>query len=96
MSHTMGMMSCKRYPASLVNGPMAAAIAYGLNNRGGKSQIIICDLSGGTFNVLLLSILDNGVFKVLATTGDTHLSGEDFNTNHVIDYLIKQYKKKTD
>jgi len=71
----------------------AAAIAYGLDKKGGESQIIVYDLGGGTFDVSLLSI-DDGVFEVLATAGDTHLGGEDFD-NRVIDYLVKVYKKKT-
>ena len=77
----------------IINEPTAAAIAYGLNKKGGESQIIVYDLGGGTFDVSLLSI-DDGVFEVLATAGDTHLGGEDFD-NRVIDYLIKSYKKKT-
>jgi heat shock protein 5 len=77
----------------IINEPTAAAIAYGLNKKGGESQIIVYDLGGGTFDVSLLSI-DDGVFEVLATAGDTHLGGEDFD-NRVIDYLVKQYKKKT-
>jgi actin-like ATPase involved in cell morphogenesis len=82
------------YSASLdSNEPTAAAIAYGLNKKGGESQIIVYDLGGGTFDVSLLSI-DDGVFEVLATAGDTHLGGEDFD-NCIIDYLVKQYKKKT-
>ena len=89
----MDTMGSRRYTASLINEPMAAAIAYGLNKKGGESQTIIYDLGGGTFNVSLLSI-DDGVFEVLATAGDTHLGGEDFD-NRVIDYLIKEYKKKT-
>ncbi|PBK92560.1 HSP70-domain-containing protein [Armillaria gallica] len=75
------------------NGRAAAAIAYDLNKKGGESQIIVYDLGGGTFDVSLLSI-DNGVFEVMATAGDTHLGGEDFD-NRVIEYLVKQYKKKT-
>ncbi|KAG1807815.1 heat shock protein 70 family [Suillus subaureus] len=67
----------------IINEPTAAAIAYGLNKKGAR----------GTFDVSLLSI-DDGVFEVLATAGDTHLGGEDFD-NRVIDYLVKQYKKKT-
>ncbi|XAO27599.1 chaperone DnaK [Cryptococcus bacillisporus CA1280] len=79
----------------IVNEPTAAAIAYGLDRTGKhESQIIVYDLGGGTFDVSLLSIED-GVFEVLATAGDTHLGGEDFD-NRVIDYLVKQYKKKTD
>src|SRR5260221_879867 len=77
----------------IVNEPTAAAIAYGLDKKGGESQIIVYDLGGGTFDVSLLSI-DDGVFEVLATAGDTHLGGEDFD-NHVIDHFIKLYKQKT-
>jgi heat shock protein 5 len=77
----------------IINEPTAAAIAYGLNKKGGESKIIVYDLGGGTFDVSLLSI-DKGVFEVLATAGDTHLGGEDFD-NRVIDYLIKSYEKKT-
>ena len=76
----------------IINEPTAAAIAYGLK-KGDESQIIVYDLGGGTFDVSLLSIED-GVFEVLATAGDTHLGGEDFD-NRVMEYLIKQYKKKT-
>jgi len=77
----------------IVNEPTAAAIAYGLDKKGGESQIIVYDLGGGTFDVSLLSI-DDGVFEVLATAGDTHLGGEDFD-NRVQDYFIKLYKTKT-
>jgi endoplasmic reticulum chaperone BiP len=77
----------------IINEPTAAAIAYGLNKKAGESQIIVYDLGGGTFDVSLLSI-DDGVFEVLATAGDTHLGGEDFD-NRVIDYFVKMYKKKT-
>ena len=79
----------------IVNEPTAAAIAYGLDRTGkAESQIIVYDLGGGTFDVSLLSIED-GVFEVLATAGDTHLGGEDFD-QRVIDYLVKQYKRKND
>ncbi|KAK0519914.1 ATPase with role in protein import into the ER [Tilletia horrida] len=78
----------------IVNEPTAAAIAYGLDKKGGESQIIFYDLGGGTFDVSLLSIED-GVFEVLATASDTHLGGEDFD-NHVMDYLLKQFRKKTE
>jgi len=77
----------------IINEPTAAAIAYGLNKKAGESQIVVYDLGGGTFDVSLLSI-DDGIFEVLATAGDTHLGGEDFD-NRVIDYLVKSYKKKT-
>ncbi|PKY26182.1 78 kDa glucose-regulated protein [Rhizophagus irregularis] len=76
----------------IVNEPTAAAIAYGLDKSDGERQILVYDLGGGTFDVSLLSI-DDGVFEVLATAGDTHLGGEDFD-NRVIDYFVKLYKKK--
>lgn len=79
----------------IVNEPTAAAIAYGLDQKKGKeSQIIVYDLGGGTFDVSLLSIED-GVFEVLATAGDTHLGGEDFD-QRVVDYFVKLYNKKND
>lgn len=62
----------------VVNEPTAAAIAYGLDKTGEERQVIVFDLGGGTFDVSLLTI-DNGVFEVLATAGDTHLGGEDFD-----------------
>ncbi len=78
----------------IINEPTAAAIAYGLDKKSKtESRIIIYDLGGGTFDVSLLSI-DDSVFEVLATAGDTHLGGEDFD-NRVIEYSVKQYKKKT-
>lgn len=73
--------------------PTAAALAYGLNKKGLESKVIVYDLGGGTFDVSLLSI-EGGVFEVLATAGDTHLGGEDFD-NRVMEYLTKLYKKKT-
>lgn len=76
----------------IVNEPTAAAIAYGLNKTGEERQIIVYDLGGGTFDVSLLSI-DNGAFEVLATAGDTHLGGEDFD-QRVINHFVKQYNKK--
>ena len=63
----------------VVNEPTAAAIAYGLDRTGDERQIVVYDLGGGTFDVSLLTI-DNGVFEVQATAGDTHLGGEDFGT----------------
>ena len=78
----------------IINKPTTAAITYGLNNNfKSESQIIIYDLRGGTFNVSLL-LINNNVFEVLATSGDTHLSGED-SDNCVIEYFVKQYKKMT-
>ncbi|KAM4063013.1 hsp70 protein [Hirsutella rhossiliensis] len=76
----------------IVNEPTAAAIAYGLDKTGSERQIIVYDLGGGTFDVSLLSI-DQGVFEVLATAGDTHLGGEDFD-QRIIDHFTKLFKKK--
>lgn len=76
----------------IVNEPTAAAIAYGLDKTDGEHQIIVYDLGGGTFDVSLLSI-ENGVFEVLATSGDTHLGGEDFDFR-VVRHLVKTFKKK--
>jgi heat shock protein 5 len=76
----------------IVNEPTAAAIAYGLDKSSGERQIIVYDLGGGTFDVSLLSI-DQGVFEVLATAGDTHLGGEDFD-QRIINYFAKTFNKK--
>jgi endoplasmic reticulum chaperone BiP len=78
----------------IINEPTAAAIAYGVDHRGGKQEknVLVYDLGGGTFDVTLLAI-DNGVFEVLATNGDTHLGGEDFD-QRVMQYFMKQLKKK--
>lgn len=78
----------------IVNEPTAAAIAYGLDKNDGEKQIIVYDLGGGTFDVSLLSI-EGGVFEVLATAGDTHLGGEDFDFK-VVRYLSKLFKKRHD
>jgi chaperone protein DnaK len=76
----------------IINEPTAAAIAYGLDKKEGEKNVLVFDLGGGTFDVSLLTI-DNGVFEVVATNGDTHLGGEDFD-QRVMDYFIKLYKKK--
>ena len=75
----------------IVNEPSAAAIAYGLDKKEEKN-IVVFDLGGGTFDVSVLSI-DNGVFEVLATAGDTHLGGEDFD-QRVTDHFVRTFKKK--
>lgn len=62
----------------IINEPTAAAIAYGMDKKSGEKNIVVFDLGGGTFDVSLLTI-DNGVFEVVATAGDTHLGGEDFD-----------------
>ena len=76
----------------IINEPTAAAMAYGLDKSDGERQIIVYDLGGGTFDVSLLSI-DNGFFQVLATAGDTHLGGEDFDYR-VIRHFTKLFNKK--
>ena len=76
----------------ILNEPTAASLAYGLNQKGSK-KILVFDLGGGTFDVSVLTVED-GLFEVLATNGDTHLGGEDFD-DRVIEYLKKQYIKKT-
>jgi len=76
----------------IINEPTAAAIAYGLDKKGSEKNILVFDLGGGTFDVTLLTI-DNGVFEVLATSGDTHLGGEDFD-QRVMQYFIKMLKKR--
>lgn len=78
--------------ARIINEPTAAAIAYGLDKKGGEKNILVYDLGGGTFDVSILTI-DNGVFEVLSTSGDTHLGGEDFD-QRIMDYFIKLVKKK--
>merc|ERR1711937_100711 len=77
----------------IINEPTAAAIAYGLDKKGGEKNILVFDLGGGTFDVTLLTI-DNGVFEVLATNGDTHLGGEDFD-QRVMQFFIKMMRKKS-
>merc|ERR1719387_1039624 len=76
----------------IINEPTAAAIAYGMDKKEGEKNILVFDLGGGTFDVTLLTI-DNGVFEVLATNGDTHLGGEDFD-QRIMQYFIKMIKKK--
>merc|ERR1719454_1166480 len=75
----------------IINEPTAAAIAYGLDKKTEKN-ILVYDLGGGTFDVSLLTI-DNGVFEVVATNGDTHLGGEDFD-QRVMQHFIKIFEKK--
>ena len=62
----------------IINEPTAASIAYGLEKTGGERNVLIFDLGSGTFDVSLLTI-DEGIFEVKATNGDTHLGGEDFD-----------------
>ena len=79
----------------IVNEPTAAAIAYGLdkkNAHGKETNVLIFDLGGGTFDVSILSIED-GIFEVKSTAGDTHLGGEDFD-NRIVDHFVKEFKRK--
>jgi L1 cell adhesion molecule like protein len=77
----------------IINEPTAAAIAYGLDKKGVESNVLIFDFGGGTFDVSLLTI-DNGMFEVKATAGDTHLGGEDID--HVLmDHCMEEFKRKT-
>lgn len=79
----------------VLNEPTAAAIAYGLDQKGGERSILVFDLGGGTFDVSILTI-DNEVFEVESTSGDTHLGGEDFDQRimqHFTKVIKKKYKK---
>ncbi|KAL6615219.1 hypothetical protein ACP70R_037489 [Stipagrostis hirtigluma subsp. patula] len=76
----------------VLNEPTAAALAYGIDKKGAEKNVLVFDLGGGTFDVSVLAI-DNGVFEVLATNGDTHLGGEDFD-QRVMDYFIRLIKRK--
>ena len=78
----------------LLAEPTAACIAYGLNESGkGERKVVIFDLGGGTFDVSLLSVED-GVFEVLATSGDTHLGGQDVDTR-IVEWAMDEFKRKT-
>ena len=79
----------------IINEPTAAAIAYGLDKKSrgdGEQNILIFDLGGGTFDVSLLTI-DDGIFEVKATAGDTHLGGEDFD-NRLVAWCVQEFKRK--
>merc|ERR1712100_555976 len=72
--------------------PTAAAIAYGLEKKGdGEKNVLIFDLGGGTFDVSLLTI-DDGIFEVKSTNGNTHLGGEDFD-NKMVEHFVREFKK---
>jgi L1 cell adhesion molecule like protein len=79
----------------IINEPTAAAIAYGLDKQAGKKEenVLIFDLGGGTFDVSLLS-LEDGLFEVKATNGNTHLGGEDFD-NRLVEYCSNEFRRKT-
>jgi len=76
----------------IINEPTAAAIAYGLDQKGEEKNVLIFDLGGGTFDVSLLTI-EEGIFEVKATAGDTHLGGEDFD-NRMVDYFLQDFKRR--
>ncbi|KAL5574425.1 hypothetical protein UlMin_016124 [Ulmus minor] len=79
----------------IINEPTAAAIAYGLDkkaSRSGEQNVLIFDLGGGTFDVSLLTI-EEGIFEVKATAGDTHLGGEDFD-NRLVNHFVAEFKRK--
>ena len=79
----------------IINEPTAAAIAYGLDKKKSQnkeSNVLIFDLGGGTFDVSILSI-DDGIFEVKSTAGDTHLGGEDFD-NRLVDHFMKEFQRK--
>ncbi|KAL1335255.1 hypothetical protein HN51_064182 [Arachis hypogaea] len=79
----------------IINEPTAAAIAYGLDkkaSRKGEQNVLIFDLGGGTFDVSLLTI-EEGIFEVKATAGDTHLGGEDFD-NRMVNHFVAEFKRK--
>jgi len=77
----------------IINEPTAAAIAYGLDKKGGPERnVLIFDLGGGTFDVSILTIED-GIFEVKSTAGDTHLGGEDFD-NRMVNHFVAEFKRK--
>ena len=77
----------------IINEPTAAAIAYGLDKKvGGERNVLIFDLGGGTFDVSVLTI-EEGIFEVKSTAGDTHLGGEDFD-NRMVNHFIEEFKRK--
>lgn len=77
----------------IINEPTAAAIAYGLDKKAsGERNVLIFDLGGGTFDVSILTIED-GIFEVKSTAGDTHLGGEDFD-NRLVNHFVQEFKRK--
>ncbi|WP_128426049.1 molecular chaperone DnaK [Gudongella oleilytica] len=77
----------------IINEPTAAALAYGLDKEHGQHKIMVFDLGGGTFDVSILELGD-GVFEVLATRGNNHLGGDDFD-ERLIDYIAEQFKRES-
>src|SRR5262249_60960832 len=85
-----GAFAGLKVPATL-NGPTAAALAFGLHQQRDQ-RVAVFDLGGGTFDISILAI-ENGVFEVLATNGDTFLGGDDFDRK-LIDIFVAQFKKE--
>ncbi|KAJ9553304.1 hypothetical protein OSB04_017349, partial [Centaurea solstitialis] len=80
----------------IINEPTAAAIAYGVDDKPeivGKINVLVFDLGGGTFDVSLLTVSEEGTFEVKAVAGDTHLGGEDFD-NRMVDHCVREFKRK--
>ncbi|MDR3214771.1 MAG: molecular chaperone DnaK [Bacilli bacterium] len=77
----------------IINEPTAAALAFGIDKTDQEQKVLVFDLGGGTFDVSILELAD-GTFEVLATAGDNHLGGDDFD-NRVVDYLVSEFKKES-
>ncbi|MBY0419991.1 MAG: Hsp70 family protein, partial [Pararheinheimera sp.] len=80
----------------IINEPTAAALAYGMDKKKGDTKVAVYDLGGGTFDISIIEIDDvdgEQTFEVLATNGDTHLGGEDFDSR-LINYLVEEFKKE--
>ena len=76
----------------IINGPTAAAMAYGLDKKNNSQNVLIFDCGGGTFDLSILNI-DDGIFEVLSTSGNTHLGGEDFD-NLLVQHFVQEFKRK--
>jgi L1 cell adhesion molecule like protein len=76
----------------IINEPTAAAMAYGLDKKNGSQNVLIFDCGGGTFDLSILNI-DDGIFEVLSTSGNTHLGGEDFD-NLLVQHFVQEFKRK--
>ena len=76
----------------IINEPTAASLAYGLDKKGKNQNVLIFDCGGGTFDLSILNI-DDGIFEVLSTAGNTHLGGEDFD-NRLVEHFIAEFKRK--
>ena len=78
----------------IINEPTAAAMAYGLDKKSGvERNVLIFDLGGGTFNVTVLTIIEDGFFEVQSTNGESHLGGEDFD-NRMVKFFVREFKKQ--